>query len=117
MWGFVLKLHNDHSLCDRSLRGTTWYTGIAKDPVARLREHNAGKNRFTKGHRSWKIIHTEQHFNWIEVRVREKYSKQNNSLIFIQFFFICQAQKFLALLFYYDKVEIFLFNFIGHKDS
>jgi len=28
------------------------YVGIAKDPDIRLKEHNAGKNRYTKGIRA-----------------------------------------------------------------
>ena len=58
-----------------SLLDQTWYTGIALDPVNRLKEHNAGKNRFTKGHRPWKIIFTELHPNWESARKREKYLK------------------------------------------
>jgi predicted GIY-YIG superfamily endonuclease len=58
-----------------SITDATWYTGMAKDAVARLKEHNAGKNRFTKGHQPWKIIYTEQHPSWAEARLREKYLK------------------------------------------
>jgi putative endonuclease len=58
-----------------SIADKTWYTGMAKDAVARLKEHNAGKNRFTKGHRPWKIIYTEVHPDWATARVREKYLK------------------------------------------
>jgi len=52
-----------------------WYTGMALDAVKRLREHNSGKNRFTKGHLLWKIIYTEQATDWSEGRKREKYLK------------------------------------------
>jgi predicted GIY-YIG superfamily endonuclease len=31
-----------------SLTDKTWYTGIALSAVNRLKEHNSGKNRFTK---------------------------------------------------------------------
>ncbi len=48
---------------------------MAKDAVRRLHDHNAGKNRFTKGHLPWKIIYTEQHPDWAAARVREKYLK------------------------------------------
>ena len=58
-----------------SLTDLTWYTGIALDPVKRLKEHNSGKNRFTKGHQPWKIIFTEQHPDWQAARKREKYLK------------------------------------------
>ena len=58
-----------------SLTDKTWYTGIALNVETRLKEHNAGKNRFTKGHRPWKIIYSETHSNWQEARNREKYLK------------------------------------------
>ena len=58
-----------------SLTDKTWYTGMAKDAEHRLTEHNAGKNRFTKGHRPWKIIYTETHPDWASARLREKYLK------------------------------------------
>ena len=65
VWVYVIE-----SLTDQS-----WYTGMAIDPVKRLKEHNAGKNRFTKGHRPWKNIYVEKHDNWEQGRVREKYLK------------------------------------------
>ena len=58
-----------------SLMDLTWYTGMAKDVTNRLHEHNTGKNRFTKGHRPWKIIFTETHIDWEAGRKREKYLK------------------------------------------
>jgi len=58
-----------------SLTDQTWYTGIAIDHVKRLKEHNKGKNRFTKGHRPWKIIYSEEHVDWASARKREKYLK------------------------------------------
>ncbi len=48
---------------------------MALDPLKRLDEHNNGKNRFTKGHRPWKIIYTEPHPDWANARQREKYLK------------------------------------------
>ena len=50
---------------------------MPKDVIARLKEHNSGKNRFTKGHLPWKIIYTEQHPSWAEARIKEKYFKPN----------------------------------------
>ena len=58
-----------------SLTDGTWYTGICTDIVKRLNEHNAGKNRFTKGHLPWKILYTELHPDWQTARQREKYLK------------------------------------------
>ena len=61
-----------------SLLDNTWYTGIAINPVNRLKEHNTGKNRFTKGHRPWKIIYTEPYPDWAIARKKEKYFKTAN---------------------------------------
>ena len=58
-----------------SISDKTWYTGIALDAEKRLLEHNSGKNRFTKGHRPWKIIFKEDYPGWSEARLREKYLK------------------------------------------
>ncbi len=58
-----------------SLFDQTRYTGITKNVNNRLHEHNSGKNRFTKGHRPWKIIYTEDHPDWETARKKEKYLK------------------------------------------
>jgi len=69
-----------------SITDATWYTGMAKDAVARLKEHNAGKNRFTKGHQPWKIIYSESHPSWTEARVREKYLKTHAGKVWLRKF-------------------------------
>jgi putative endonuclease len=51
------------------------YVGMALSAEKRLKEHNNGKNRFTKGLRPWKIIHIEYFADWNSARVREKYLK------------------------------------------
>ena len=58
-----------------SLLDETWYTGIAINANNRLKEHNSGKNRFTKGHLPWQIIYIEIQNDWNEARTREKYLK------------------------------------------
>jgi len=70
-------LLNGICICFESLTDKTWYTGVALNVENRLKEHNAGKNRFTKGHRPWKIIYSETHSNWLEARTREKYLKSS----------------------------------------
>ena len=62
---YVLKSEKD---------GAT-YVGMALNVVARLKEHNAGKNRYTKGHIPWKVIYTEDFPDWSTARAREKYLK------------------------------------------
>jgi putative endonuclease len=60
------------------------YVGMAKDAEKRLKEHNAGKNRYTKGLRPWKIIYRETHPNWEEARKREKYFKSGTGKEFLK---------------------------------
>ena len=51
------------------------YVGMALDANKRLREHNSGKNRYTKGLKPWILIYTETHPDWESGRKREKYLK------------------------------------------
>ncbi len=67
-----------------SLTDQTWYTGMALNAQNRLNEHNAGKSKFTKGHRPWKIIFTETFANWEEARKKEKYLKSNAGKIWLK---------------------------------
>lgn len=58
-----------------SLKDNATYVGMAINAITRLKEHNAGKNRYTKAHIPWKIIYTEQCTDWATGRKREKYLK------------------------------------------
>ena len=51
------------------------YVGMALSAEKRLKEHNSGKNRYTKGLRPWEILIIEYFPNWAEARIREKYLK------------------------------------------
>ena len=51
------------------------YVGMAYDPQSRLKEHNTGKNRYSKGLIPWKILFTETYPDWKTARAREKYLK------------------------------------------
>ena len=51
------------------------YVGMSKDAEKRLKEHNAGKNRYTKGLRPWKNLYRELQPDWEAARKREKYLK------------------------------------------
>ena len=59
----------------KSEKNDDLYVGVAYDPQNRLKEHNGGKNRYTKGLRPWVIIHSETFPDWKSARVREKYLK------------------------------------------
>ena len=51
------------------------YVGICKDVKRRLADHLAGKNRYTKGLRPWKLVHTEEFPDWKEARRKEIHYK------------------------------------------
>jgi putative endonuclease len=59
----------------RSLSGGKHYVGMATDVVARLKEHNRGKSRFTKGHIPWELLYAEEVGAAALARKREKYLK------------------------------------------
>ncbi|TAN61716.1 MAG: GIY-YIG nuclease family protein [Magnetospirillum sp.] len=57
------------------------YVGIAKNPTARLTQHNAGKGaRFTRGRGPWTVIHEEGPFTHADALRRERHVKQNRAL-------------------------------------
>jgi putative endonuclease len=51
------------------------YVGMALNAAKRLRQHNSGQSRDTKGLTPWRIIHTESFPDWATARVRENYLK------------------------------------------
>lgn len=52
-----------------------FYVGLTQDVEKRLKEHNFGKTRSTKGYRPWKLIHVEEYPDRSTARDREKYLK------------------------------------------
>ena len=59
------------------------YVGISKDPDRRLREHNSGKNRYTKAFSPWIIFFQEQHNDYQSARFREIYLKSTSGKRFL----------------------------------
>ena len=51
------------------------YVGMTTNLENRLKEHNQGKTRSTKGFRPWILIYNEMVETTIEARKREKYFK------------------------------------------
>ena len=51
------------------------YVGIAHNPEERLKEHNSGKTKSTKGFIPWSLFYTEYCGEAAQARVREKYFK------------------------------------------
>jgi putative endonuclease len=63
----------------RSLKSGICYVGMANNAQNRLKEHNAGKSKFTKGHVPFELIYSEGPFETAEARKREKYLKRSDA--------------------------------------
>jgi len=59
----------------RSLSKGWLYIGMTNDLERRLREHNRGYNRSTKGKGPFELVHTETFATRVEARAREKHLK------------------------------------------
>ena len=51
------------------------YVGISEDVTRRLSEHNAGKMKYTKAYRPWRLVYEEACPDRASARRREKYFK------------------------------------------
>lgn len=67
-----------------SLSSEKLYTGITNNLSRRLKEHNQGKSHFTKAYAPWKLIYSEQHEDYEQARIREKYLKTAAGKKFLQ---------------------------------
>ena len=59
----------------KSIKSEIRYIGSGKSVEERLRRHNKGDYRFTKGHRPWRIIHIEVYDSRSEAVNRERFLK------------------------------------------
>ena len=66
---YVLKSIKNH-------KNYVGYTG--KNPLHRLKEHNAGSNKYTKGHRPYKLVYFEAYDSLDFTKKREKFLKSGN---------------------------------------
>ena len=57
-----------------------WYIGSSEDPFRRVREHNAGKHRSTKGYKPYRLIHTEEFSTKTEAQQRERLIKKSGRI-------------------------------------
>lgn len=53
----------------------TFYVGMTNDVTRRMKEHNAGRTKSTKGKGPFKLIYRKEFSNRIDVRKHEKYLK------------------------------------------
>ncbi len=74
MWYvYILKSQKDNS----------FYTGMSENVEQRLQQHNAGKSKYTNGHRPFELVYTEFVGSREEARKREKYLKSSAGKRFI----------------------------------
>jgi putative endonuclease len=63
----------------RNIPKGTLYVGVTKDVRRRLREHNAGASRGTRGGRPYELVHLESYQSLSQARRREWYLKRSPS--------------------------------------
>jgi len=59
----------------KSVRDGTYYNGSTSNVEKRLKEHNAGKAKYTKGHRPYTAHYTEHCLTKSEALARERFLK------------------------------------------
>ncbi|MBU3820577.1 GIY-YIG nuclease family protein [Flavobacteriaceae bacterium XHP0103] len=59
----------------RSKKDGRFYVGMTVNVEKRLKEHNSGKTKSTKGYMPWELFFTESFNSREEARKREKYLK------------------------------------------
>ena len=52
-----------------------FYVGMSQNLEKRLKEHNKGSTKSTKGYLPWKLFFYEEYKTTLEARAREKYLK------------------------------------------
>ena len=62
----------------RSEKNNHLYVGITKDVAKRIKQHNSGFNRYTKGLMPWVLVYTEEFADWTTAREKEKYYKSGS---------------------------------------
>ncbi len=62
----------------------SYYVGMAIDVHLRLKEHNAGKSKYTKAFMPWRLIYFEEIGDASEARKREKYLKSTAGKNFLR---------------------------------
>lgn len=59
----------------KSLKDSTYYKGSTDDLKKRIKQHNSGKVRYTKGHLPYKLHYFEEFDTRAEALKREKFFK------------------------------------------
>ena len=69
----------------RSLKDGRFYVGMTENIDRRLKEHNQGRTRSTKGYRPWELFFSEPYDTRIAAREREKYLKSGIGKEYIKY--------------------------------
>ena len=75
-FAYILKSEYDGS----------YYYGSTKNLKERLKTHNSGKSRYTKGRRPWKIYYFEEYLTRSEAAQREKFFKSIDGYNFLGYY-------------------------------
>jgi putative endonuclease len=59
----------------RSQKDGRFYVGMTENVEKRLKEHNQGKTKSTKGYCPWKLFFFEEYMTRVDARKREIYLK------------------------------------------
>jgi putative endonuclease len=70
----------------KSLKDGIRYVGSGENVFERLRRHNKGDYRFTKGHRPWELIYKEEYVSRAEAMRKEKLLKSGQGRQFLDKF-------------------------------
>ncbi len=73
----------------QSLTDGTFYTGITKDLVRRLKDHNSGTSKYTNSKRPYKIVWYCVFKDKTKAFKFEKYLKQGSGFAFARKHLIC----------------------------
>jgi len=68
----------------RSLKDGIHYYGSTANLQNRLKNHNTGKSKFTKGHRPWEIIYFEEFNSRSDAVKREMFFKSIEGKIWLK---------------------------------
>lgn len=68
----------------KSIKHFRFYVGFTSNVEKRVKDHNAGRTKSTKGYRPWELIFTENFLTRNEARIREKELKSGAGKEFIK---------------------------------
>ena len=67
----------------QSQKDGSYYVGSTKDLVRRLKRHNEGRSKYTKGRRPWELVYNEEYPDRPTAMKREQEIKRRKDKLFI----------------------------------